>query len=391
MNKKKLSVTILVLSLYQMGMVGISPIVQKLTAAFPDASELAAQLASTFPSLMMVAGALLAGEASLRLGRRKTALLGTGLVACAGAGGTLLCASLALVFVWAGLLGLGVGLFVPAANSMLVDRFAPEERGRITGLQSTFVNVGGVLLSLFAGLLAGVRWNLAFLVYLGALSGLVLGFRYLPKEPKTPRPAGEKRAPLPAYALLGTAQTFLFAVVYFCFNTNAALLLAQRGLSSSALAGVATACFMAGGAVCGLLFQRVNRAAGAHMPSLALVLVAAGYVIIVGCRGMAAVCLGAMIAGGSLSFIFPYFVVHMGEHIPPESLVLSTSLIISVGPNLGSFVSPLILTNLAAYLGHDDVEFRLILAAAFALLLAAVLELCGAYGTRRKARPGGAA
>ncbi len=91
--------------------------------------------------------------------------------------------------------------------------------------------------------------------------------------------------------------------------------------------------------VCGLLFQRVNRAAGGAHAQPGAGAGGGGYVIIVGCRGMAAVCLGAMIAGGSLSFIFPYFVVHMGGHIPPESLVLSTSLIISVGPNLGSFVS----------------------------------------------------
>lgn len=85
--------------------------------------------------------------------------------------------------------------------------------------------------------------------------------------------------------------------------------------------------------------------------------------------------------GGSLSLIFPYFLVTIANRVDPSISVISSSLIVSVGPNLGSFLSPMILTNLSTPLFGSSVAHRFLLSAILSLLLAAVLLIAG-----RKAR-----
>ena len=83
----------------------------------------------------------------------------------------------------------------------------------------------------------------------------------------------------------------------------------------------------------------------------------------------------AFVGGGSLSLIFPYFLIAIAGQVDPSVSVISSSLILSVGPNFGSFVSPMILTNLSNALFGPVVAARFLLAAVAAIVLAAVLLL----------------
>ena len=81
--------------------------------------------------------------------------------------------------------------------------------------------------------------------------------------------------------------------------------------------------------------------------------------------------------GGSLSVIFPFFLVTIAGQVDPTVSVMASSLILSVGPNLGSFVSPMILTNLSRLLFGPGVSGRFLLAAILAVSLAGVLFALG--------------
>ena len=76
--------------------------------------------------------------------------------------------------------------------------------------------------------------------------------------------------------------------------------------------------------------------------------------------------LAAMVGGGSLSLIFPYYVVTIADRVDPAVSVLSASLIVCIGPNFGSFISPMIITNLAGLIG-GAVTDRFLLAGALAV------------------------
>jgi MFS family permease len=66
--------------------------------------------------------------------------------------------------VWAGLVGMAMGLFVPSITAMIAVYFEAMNECR-PGTQSTFVNGGGILILFFGGLLATIVWNYNYLIY----------------------------------------------------------------------------------------------------------------------------------------------------------------------------------------------------------------------------------
>ncbi len=373
-----LTLTILCVSMFQMSMVALAPVISAMTEAFPGISALTAQMATTFLNLILVIVALLSGAISRRIGRRWMAAIAMGLYTVVGLCAPFLSSALWAVFLWSALLGAGTGLFVPAMSSLMVDCYQDDERQKIAGFQTACVNLGGVVLSLLSGSLAAIRWDRAYLVFLLALPVLLLCLKYLPRD--TPgkshssgggTPSG--RSHIPGAVWLAALQTTLFAILYFAFSTNISLFLTEKGYASTSLSGVATASFMLGGCICGLLFTKVLHLLGKRTAAGAFLLLAVSYLIIYLFDGIVPLLLAAVIGGGSLSFIFPYFLVTIANRVDPSISVISTSLILSVGPNLGSFVSPMILTNLTSLFAGEAAAPRFLLAAVLAVVGAAVL------------------
>lgn len=387
-QKNMLIVTMLCVSMFQMGMVGLAPVVSAVVDAFPGTSALAAQMSTTFLNLVLVIVALCSGVISRRIGRRMMCAAGMLLFALAGICGAFLTVGLWAMFLWSALLGTGTGLFVPAVSSMMIDYLDDEERSAVAGLQTAFVNLGGMALSFLAGLLAGTVWSNAYLVFLAAVPVFFLCLRFLPPERAVLQAATDRRdtAKLPGPVWVATVQTFLFAVLYFAFSTNISLLLVERGVTDTAMSGLATAVFMLGGCLFGFLFTRLMDLCREQTACLAFVLLAASYLVIYCLDGIAPLLAAAFVGGGSLSVIFPFFLVTIAGQVDSTSSVMASSLILSVGPNLGSFVSPMILTNLSQFLFGLSVAKRFLLAAGFALILAVALFILhtGKHRARKK-------
>ena len=342
-QKKMLIVTMLCVSMFQMGMVGLAPVVSALVDAFPGTSALAAQTATTFLNLVLVVVALFSGAISRCIGRRMMCAGGMALFALAGVCGTFFTVDLWAVFLWSAFLGAGTGLFVPAVSSMMIDYLNDRERNAVAGLQTAFVNLGGMALSFFAGVMAGSAWSNAYLVFLAAVPVLFLCLRFLPRDEPAPVQVTSRDRPakLPAAVWLATLQTFLFAVLYFAFSTNISLLLTERGVTDTAMSGTATAVFMLGGCLFGFVFTRLLNLCKERTACLAFVLLAVSYLTIYCLDGSAVLFAAAFVGGGSLSLIFPYFLVTIAGQVNPSASVMASSLIISVGPKLSSFDVPL--------------------------------------------------
>lgn len=377
-KKKPLILTMLLVSLFQMGMVALSPVVASITTAFPGTSQTVAQLAMTFLCLVLVIFALFSGSIARCFGRRFMCAAGMLLCAVAGICGACFTAGLWMVYLWSAFLGAGTGLFVPAVSSMMIDYLSDNERSRVAGLQTAFVNLGGMLLSFFSGVLAAQRWCNAYLVFLAAVPVFVLALKCIPHEPKQVKPEANTAAPqgkIPAAVWLAALQTFLFAILYFAFSTNVSLLISERNLGGTSLSGTATSAFMLGGCLFGFIFNKVMNCAKSATPSVAFLLVAASYLLIYCTSSVPALMIAAFVGGGSLSLIFPYFLIAIAGKVDASVSVISSSLILSVGPNLGSFVSPMILTNLSNAVFGPVVAARFLLAAIAAIAMAILLFL----------------
>ncbi len=376
-RKKGIVWTILGISMFQMGMVALSPVISSITVVFPNASQLVAQMATTFLNLILVIVALFSGQISNAIGRRKMCIIGLGLFVIAAVGGYFCSISVIMVYVWSALLGAGMGLFVPSISSMMVDYFEPEETAYIAGYQTSAVNLGGVLLSILSGIAANARWNTSYLVYLFVIPVIILCMKFLPKQEKSgaeeEKSEGGEKKKMPAFVFAVTAETLAFAVCYFAFSTNASLLLSERNVSNTSVTGLATGVFMFGGCVVGFLFNKIMAVMKKNTDVFAFVLLAVSYAMIYFIPSMPAMMIGAFIGGGSLSIIFPYALLRVGGRVDPAVSVAASAWILSVGPNFGSFLSPLILTNLANGMGRSDCSFRFFLAAVLAVILGLIV------------------
>lgn len=374
-HKKLLVLTILCVSMFQMGMVGLAPVISSVREAFPGTSALMAQLAATFLNLILILFALLSGNISRRIGRRMMCAVGMGLFTLTGLCGTFLTVGLWAVFLWSGFLGAGTGLFVPAISSMMIDYLEDKERSAVAGVQTAFVNLGGMLLSFLAGILAVTRWTNAYLVFLLSCPVIFLSLKFIPKEQPAAQAVGMVRSKIPTAVWLAALQTALFAILYFAFSTNISMLLVEKQIVNTTMSGIATAIFMLGGCLFGFVFTTVLRLCRQKTAVLAFLLLAVSYCIIYFVDGTVPLLIAAFIGGGSLSIIFPFFLVTIANRVDPSISVISASLILSVGPNLGSFVSPMILTNLADRIFGEIVAARFLLAAILAVVLALILLL----------------
>ncbi len=376
-RKKGIVWTILGISMFQMGMVALSPVISSITVVFPNASQLVAQMATTFLNLILVIVALFSGQISNAIGRRKMCIIGLGLFVIAAVGGYFCSISVAMVYVWSALLGAGTGLFVPSISSMMVDYFEPEETAHIAGYQTSAVNLGGVLLSILSGIAANARWNTSYLVYLFVIPVIILCIKFLPKQEiagaEEKKSESSEKKKMPAFVFAVTAETLAFAVCYFAFSTNASLLLSERNVSNTSVTGLATGVFMFGGCIVGFLFNKIMAVMKKNTDVFAFVLLAVSYAMIYFVPSMPAMMIGAFIGGGSLSIIFPYALLRVGGRVDPAVSVAASAWILSVGPNFGSFLSPLILTNLANAMGRSDCSFRFFLAAVLAVILGLIV------------------
>ena len=59
------------------------------------------------------------------------------------------------------ILGISVGLIMPLSTGLLAYYFPPEEQARLMGLSAAMNQMGGVVATLLAGLLATIEWNYA--------------------------------------------------------------------------------------------------------------------------------------------------------------------------------------------------------------------------------------
>ena len=87
-----------------------------------------------------------------------------------------------VLLVMRALLGISVGFIMPLSTGLLAYYYPPEQQAQLMGLSAAMNQMGGVVATLLAGLLATIEWNYAFLVYLMGLIAVVMVWLWLPDE-----------------------------------------------------------------------------------------------------------------------------------------------------------------------------------------------------------------
>jgi len=369
--------------MFQMSLVGVAPVLASLKAAFPGTSDLTVQMTNTVISLLMIAAALLSSTMRRAINRRMIAALGLILLVVAAVCGYFLSLSLALVFLWAAIIGVGTGMFVPVAASLIVDYYDETENAKVAGQQAAGLSLGGTMLCVLAGLLASVIWNASYLVFFTAIPAIILTLRFVPSEARLPRKAAVQRTRIPKAVWICTLFSTLFGVTYFAFSTNISLYLAESGREAAVLSGVITGVFLFGGAISGVLLTRIIRLFGTWTPVFSLSLLLICHVIMYFSTALPVYFVGAILGGASLTIMFPFLLLTISKHVDESNSLMSSSMLITMGPNIGAFLSPVIITGLSAVItGTDAVRPRFGVAIVFTLVFLAGLVCVSATQAR---------
>lgn len=358
-NKPLLKIGILAISTLLTAASAVSGTMPMMEKQFSGEGSANVKALLTIPSIGMVIFVLLSSIFIKYLGKRKTVLLGLflGLI-----GGTLpfFINNFHVIQVSRFVLGMGNGLYSTSTASLIGDIWSGDEQRTLLGYQSAIQTFGQSLAVFVAGLLLGINWHAAYLVYLLFIPIIILfalGYTQSTenriqaeqKEILKNAKAEKKTTNVPVLALIAILMSFVYFNAIMPQQTDAPLVIQQLNLNhqeffstSLALAGLVGAVFTA-------FYGKIYKVLKHYTPVFAMVLGIIGYWGIIHSPNMLVFTISMMIISAT-NIIFPYIYGAVMEDVPATSKDFFLSLA-KVFNNGGAFLSPYTMALTASILG----------------------------------------
>ena len=276
-------------------------------------------------------------------------------------------------------IGLATGCFVTSTFGLMFDNFEPEERQRLTGYHTSFLNMGGIIMSLVGGLLAGYFWFGGYLVFFFCIIVAIICIFTVPsyKTPAKPKAkAGVKPKKINSLVYFYAVCVFFFMMLYSTCGINMSSHIKDGFENYSTVAGFANALMMAGGAVSGFFFGRLSKKIKDMILVLACILLFTGFILLsFNQSSLPLILISVFLAGTSLSLFLPRCIFDVSTFSDPTNSALTTLIISSIAPSLGGFSNPLVITHLTNALSPASTVFRYRFAGTAALVLGILIAI----------------
>lgn len=353
-NMRGLTLAILSISLLTvMAGAAMAPALGAVKDHFHDCSAMTIQLIVSLPALFIIMTTFAFRQLCRWMKTRTLALAGLALYVVAGAGAYLV-DNIALLLVLRALLGISVGMVMPLSTGLLNYYFPPERQSRLMGLSAAMNQLGGVVATMLAGVLASVQWNYAFLVYLAGLLAMVLVAVWLPNERLMAEGSRVKASTLVRFHPSVTAMFFIM-LLFFVYPTNFALTAQAQGVSPLATTLIMVLLDVVAFVV-GLYFARLMKRFRRQMKYAAPLFFLAGFAVLSWGVGAPAMIVGSVLIGVANGAGVPY--VNTIASIKAGREASTTVMpLISAALYLGQFVSPLVVRPLADALGTVNAPY----------------------------------
>ena len=369
-----------------MGGAAVAPALPLISDAFPDAPEAAVSLIVTLPALAIAITGIFIGVLSDKIGKIPVLVASVAIFTVAGSSGFYL-TSLYAILVGRFILGIGIAGIICTTSALIVCYYDGITRAKVLGYQAAAMGLGVLVLETSGGLLAGISWRAAFLIYLiGAV--ILAGILITMKEPVRPKSetAGERNAapdgPFPLTQLLfGYLALFLGNMLFFLLPTKFPYLIANMdvpwifGGSTVLTSGILLGIMGCASALIGPVYGRV--ASKLHRYTI-LTLSFAFFGIGLSCLGVAAslpIVVTSVIAIGIGEGILMPTILNWIAAVTPEQFLGRAMGGFSVALNLGQFVSALAIVPVFAIVATYSNLFLAFGCASFVLVLPCLLAM----------------
>ena len=281
------------------------------------------------------------------------------------------------VWVLSCLIGCACGCFVTNAFGIMFDCFSDEERQGFAGLQTSSINLGGILMSLAGGLLAGLFWYGGYLVFSVGIVMAIIGILNIPAYKTPKKKLDGKRAPIKGQVFFYAVAQLLFMMSYVTVGQNLSSHLRSGGFANfSFVAGICTSVQMAGGVCSGLFFSKLSKKLGDNIMVLSMCLLFAGLLLLSFVQSSIVLALIAVfLCGSSLSMFNPWCTYGVSVYSDPSNSAVTSVIISAIAPSAGGFLSPVVFTNVTNAMQTGSTAFRYRFVAIFVIIVAAALFL----------------
>ena len=353
---RKVTSTILSMSLLTvMAGAAIAPALGIIKQHFADAPDIFIQLIVSIPALFIILTNLFFMPISQRMRTRTIALTGLLLYIVAGAG----CFFINDIYLLLGMraiLGISVGLIMPLSTGLLAYYYPPEEQARLMGLSAAMNQMGGVVATLLAGILAIIDWNNAFLVYLLGLIAVAMVFLWLPDaQLGTSNKRGKAFEPRQLLKFHPSVTGMLLTmIIFFVFPTNFAIITAhQTSLSITIITMIMVGLDLVAFFV-GLSFGKLMQWFRQPIKYFAPICFFLGYGCFTLANGAFLIMVGSAFVGIAVGLSVPYLNT-IASIKGGKNSATTVMPLLSAALYLGQFVSPLLITPLAKQIfGEND-------------------------------------
>lgn len=352
---KKLTTTILSMSvLTVMAGAAIAPALDIIGAHFAQqgVSEMTIKLIVSLPALFIILTNLFFHSISRWLSTKVIALLGLTMYILSGAG-CYLADNIDVLLLLRALLGVSVGLLMPLSTGLLAYYFAPEEQARLMGLSAAMNQLGGVIATAIAGVLAAsCGWQYAFLVYLMGIPAMVLVVLFLPADRIGDRSKRGKPFSLKSLVKFhpSVVGMLLLMMTFFIFPTNFAPMASQNaylGQNHDTVTAIMVGLDMVA-LVMGLLFGWLMKHFRLSIKYFCPILFLLGYGCYCLSMSVPMLIAGSVLAGMATGIGVPY--LNTIASIKGGRTAATTVMpLLSMALYLGQFVSPLVVSPLAEW------------------------------------------
>ena len=368
-QKALLKTAIITMSFVQLGTNGIAPILAQIQAAFPEASAANVQFLMTFPSIFCLIFTMLCAFLADHLPKKTLAMSGLAIVAAAGVLACMFHGSLKILFLWAAVLGIGIGMVAPIAPALVNESFKGGERQTMLGWQNAASSAGSMIMTFLGGILAVAGWRFGYLVYLIGIPGIIFAMIGVKggNRMNGADSGQQERGPFRFVVWKEMIITFVLLIVFSAVPANLAMLVAERSLGGTTVSGAMSTLFLCGGLICGIFFGKIAKALKGRTDLFGALMLALGAFLIGISSNVGVIYISCLIAGSSISLVMPTCMSAAGRLKGYEtlnsSLLLGTSFV-------GVFVTPVLTSLTARITGSESVTYRFFMVTIVALILA---------------------
>lgn len=384
-NMKMLKLTILVIAMFQMPSLAISPAISKIMSQF--GRDLATvQTALQIPNLVSPFAAILASiivaKAKGKIPKKYVIIFGLACIVVAATGIVLFSTQFWTLYLWGALIGVSIGLFIPTTASLMMDSFDEEAVRVISGQQTSFINIGGIIMSILGGLLADMIWFGGYLTFYFGVPIIILCIIYLPTKARIEEAsAGTAAADADEdkSKFNWNVAFYGFCIFFFMMCSNVSgpnlsvYVIDQLKIGTAGTTGYISAVQMLGGACSGMLFSKLSSKLRDYMIPLAFLTLCVGFTVLGTASSLVMIFIGAFLTGSAMSMCMPQCMFSISLYVDEHSSTFANAISSSIAPSLGGFLSPVIFTPLTTALFGEAVSSRYLFLAVVTLVLCALL------------------